>query len=76
MAEDVNQEMWEQCKALYKVVTYNGTVKAQMFRQSTAMANTTFRAQMQSGVILPWFDALANFIEYVENTLAARGETV
>ena len=73
---DINQEMWEQCKALYKVITYNGTVKAKTFRDSTQMAKGSFKNQMDTGFILPWFDGISDFLDFVEKTLAERGETV
>ena len=70
--------MWEQCKKLYKTLSYNGQMKSGDFRTASRMAEGMVKQHqgVGLGMTMPYFAGLTDFMQFVEDTAAAKGETL
>jgi len=68
--------LWEKCLTLYKVVSNNGQISSNAFRVSTQMAGNMFKGQLNITGIVPWFAAMADFLEWMETAMKQKGISV
>lgn len=76
--EKENAVMWEQCKKLYQVLSYNGQMKSTDFRTASRMAEGMMKnsPNVPMGMTMPYFAGLTDFMQWVEETAVAKGETL
>ena len=71
--EQIKQErdfLWSKCLSLYEVLIMGGLINASVFRQSTQMFSSQFKMNMAP--VAQWFDAFAEFVDWVEIAKAEK----